>query len=429
MNARRRLAWAGAWGFVTVLAIGIPSVSAGQKPDQSQQQAPQTTNNNGIPNNTGFAIESEMLTYSAMDADGAAVACNVARNLGAADDKCAPKGMANAPGVVIVAGDSSALAEFQMWRSDISTMDILTRRANQYCPQQSQRGLISTLESALSGFPVGQALSVAKALFSTTSVTTLLGGNILDQTLMNDVAGHLRTEGMQVIIPDTYTPHSLVTINEAKSPFLSKFLALMNARGCVEVKAGDEAAETAKPAAGGAAQANRQTEMATDHDKRAIAAAIDAYLDTLTAPVTVMPAAETNAAPEWRENARAAAPQAPSMSHLNAVMRADGLAQEMGFDTSNPSAGDNSPWTVLWVKALESGGDEVASDNLIKGSKNNYTGGAVGTFALFRLNGEIACSGAVFDLAGPVLLVDISKFVDGSSSAPAARVVGGCSAK
>jgi hypothetical protein len=123
------------------------------------------------------------------------------------------------------------------------------------------------------------------------------------------------------------------------------------------------------------------------------------------------------------------APQAPAISHLNAVMRADGLAQEMGFDVSNTSAGDNSPWTVLWIKALESGGDEVASDNMIKGSKTNYTGGAVGTFALFHLNGELACSGAVFDLAGPVLLNDIPKFVDATQSAPPARLVGGCNAK
>jgi hypothetical protein len=373
------------------------------------------------PSNTGFAIESEMLTYSAMDADGAAVACNVARNLGAADDKCAPRAMNNSPGVVIVTGDSSALAEFQLWRGDISTMDILTRRANQYCPQQSQRGLISSIESALSGFPVSQAMSVAKALFTTTSVTTLLGGNILDQTLMNDAAGHLRATGVQVVIPDTYMPHSLVTINEARSPFLSKFLALMSARGCVDVKPGDEGAEAAKPATG-AAGTNRQSEIAADRDKRSIAAAIDEFLQTLTeleAPAA-MPVAPQGA-PQ--------APHAPAISHLNAVMRADGLAQEMGFDTANPTAGDNSPWTVLWLKALESGGDEVASDNLIKGSKTNYTGGTVGTYALFRLNGELECSGAVYDLAGPVVLADIPKFVDASQTAPPARLVGGCNPK
>jgi hypothetical protein len=52
------------------------------------------------------------------------------------------------------------------------------------------------------------------------------------------------------------------------------------------------------------------------------------------------------------------APQAPAISHLNAVMRADGLAQEMGFEPSNTDTGDNRPWVVLWLKALESGGNE-----------------------------------------------------------------------
>jgi hypothetical protein len=423
MNIRRRLAWAGGYGFGLLLTVAAGSgATAEAKGQQSQQPAAQTGNSaNAEPSNNGFAIESEMLTYSAMDADGSAVACNVARSLGAADDKCAPRGTSDAAGVAIVTGDSNALAEFQLWRGDISTMDILTRRASRYCPQQNQRGLISSVESLLSGFPVGQAMSVAKALFTTTSVTTLLGGNILDQTLMNDVAGHLRTAGVVVVIPDTYMPHSLVTINEARSPFLSKFLALMNARGCLDVTAG-QAPEPAKPPTGAAHPApapDRQSDVAADRDKESIARAIDQFLDSLTEPGA---AAQVAAQAEGA----AAAPPAPAISHLNAVMRADGLAQELGFDATNNNTGDNSPWVVLWLKALESGGDEVASDNLIKGSKTNYTGGAVGTFALFHLNGELACSGAVFDLAGPVLLTDIPKFVDATETAPAARLVGGC---
>jgi len=419
MHAWKWFASALGWVVLTALAVAAASGAAAEaKGQQSQQPATQTSNPPTQPGNTGFAIESEMLTYSAMDADGGAVACDVARTLGAADEKCAPRGMSNAPGVVIVAGDSNALAEFQLWRGDISTMDILTHRATRYCPQQSQRGLISSVESLLSGFPVSQAMSVAKALFTTTSVTTMVGGNILDQTLSNDVAGHLRTAGVVVVIPDTYMPQSLVTINEAKSPFLSKFLALMNARGCVDVKPGDEA-EMAKPGAGGAAT-KTPSDAAADHDKRSIAAAIDSFLQTLTEPEAVTEPVQPGAPPM---------PQPATVSHLNAVMRADGLAQEMGFDTTNPGAGDNIPWTVLWLKALESGGDEVASDNLIKGSKTNYTGGAVGTFALFHLNGELACSGAVFDLAGPVVLADIPKFVDASETAPAARLVGGCNPK
>jgi hypothetical protein len=405
------------------VAAGHVAASPQTSGQTSQQNAPQG-NTGAQQNKPGFAIESEMLTYSAMDSSGTAVACGVARNLGAADEKCAPRGtMSNSPGVVIVTGDSSAVTDFQLWRTDISAMDILTRRANRYCPQQSQRGIISSLESIISGFPVSQAMSVAKALLATTTVNTPLSGDILDQTLANDIAGHLRALGVQVVIPDTYMPHSLVTINEARSPFLEKFLALMNARGCVDVKAA-EGTEPAKPPAG-AGQAppasDRQSEIATEHDKRSIALAIDAFLQSLTEP-------EVAAAPQLPVGAPPV-PQAPTISHLNAVMRADGLAQELGFDPSNTSAGDNSPWDVLWMKALESGGNEVASDNLIKGSKTSFSGGAVGTYALFHLNGELECSGVFYNLAGPMQFTDIPKLVDGSQTVPAGRVVGGCSPK
>lgn len=423
MSASRRAAWAGVGGVSVLVAVtAVCTAAMAQAPSQpTQQTAAQGTTTAG-ENGRGFAIESEMLVYSAMDSEGATMACGVARNLGAADEKCAPRGaMSNAPGVVIVSGDSSALAEFQLWRSDISTMDILTRRANRYCPQQNQRGIFSSIESIISGFPVGQAISVAKALLTTTSVTTPVGGDILDQTLMNDIAGHLRAVGVPVVIPDTYMPHSLVTVNEARSPFLQKFLAMMTARGCVDVKAPEAGPGPNRPPTAegqGSQTTNQQSETAEEGEKRSVAEAIDVFLQSLTQ-------SNVPAAPQ-QPGGPPVVPQAPTISHLNTVMRADGLAQELGYDASNANAGDNSPWDVLWLKALESGGDVVASDNMLKGSKTNYTGGAVGTYALFHLNGELACSGVFYNLAGPVLLTDIPKFVDGSQTAPAGKLVGGC---
>jgi len=419
MIARNRINWAVRCSVVALVVSTVGIGAAVKAPAQSGEKngaQPATADTSGAaPIKLGFAIESEMFTYSAMDAEGAVVACNIAQNLGAADQKCAPKGaMSNSSGVVIISSDSDAMSDFQLWRADISTMDILTRRANHYCPQQSQRGIISSLEKMLSGTPEGQFVSIAKALLTTTSVKTPVEGNILDQTLMNDIAGHLRGLGVPVVIPDTYDPHSLVTINEARSPFLSKFLALMSARGCLDEKAGAEGAKPATSSAG-ADQAE------ADRDKKAIAQAIDSYLDSLNKPdVSKMPAPEPGAPPM---------PEAPSISHVNAVMRADGLAQELGFDPSNSTAGDNSPWDVLWMKALESGGDVVASDNLIKGSKTTYTGGAVGTYALFHLNGELECSGVFFNLAPPMVYGDIPKLLDGSVTVPPGKLVGGCTAK
>jgi hypothetical protein len=391
----------------------VGCAAAAKAPAQSNDKGAQQSSadsSGAAPIKLGFAIESEMFTYSAMDAEGSAVACNIAQNLGAADQKCASKGaMGNAPGVVIVGGDSDVMDEFQLWRSDISTMDILTARASHYCPKAGQRGLLSTVMGL---FPESQALGIAKALFTTTTVKTPVEGNILDQTLINDVAGHLRGMGVPVVIPDTYVPHSLVTVNEARSPFLAKFMALETTRACLDEKPAAAAAPNT-PAAADQAEADR--------DKRAIGQAIDAFLDSLTKPdVPEKPKPEIPGVP--------VTPEVPSISHLDAVMRADGLAQELGF-TPDSNAGDNSPWDVLWLKALESGGDVVASDNLIKGSKVTYTGGAVGTYALFHLNGEMECSGVFFNLAPPTALADIPKLLDGSMQVPAGRLVGGCSAK
>ena len=417
MNAWKRIAWAIRCSVVMVavaaagfaMAAKLHAQSGGKNASQAAQEETGTPGN-PLPGEPGFSIETEMFTYSAMDAEGAAVACNIAQNLGAADQKCAAKGgMSNSPGVVIIGEGSSAMDEFQLWRGDIATMDILTMRADHYCPEQSQRGLISSVEKMLGGSPEGEILGFAKALFTTTSKKTPVEGNILDQTMMNDIAGHLRALGVPVLIADTYDPHSLVTISVARSPFLSRFVAMMTARGCLDEKA-----------AGAGAQPATETdaEKAADHDKQAIATAIDGFVDSLTKPEGSGP-----------QGPQPGAPPEPGISHLNAVMQADGLAQELGFSPSNSSAGDNAPWDVLWLKALESGGDVVASDNLIKGSKVTYTGGSVGTYALFHLNGELECSGLFFDLAPPTLLGDIPKLLDGSLVVPAGRLVGGCTAK
>ncbi len=411
MTTWKRFAWAMQCSAVVLIAVAAGFASAEKasaQGDKSGGQAASSDSGSAAPIKLGFAIESEMFTYSAMDAEGAAVACNIAQNLGAADAKCVSKGsMSNAPGVVIVGGDSDVMDEFQLWRADISTMDILTARASHYCPKASQRGLLSTVMGL---FPESEALGLAKALFTTTTVKTPVQGNILDQTMMNDIAGHLRSLGVPVIVPDTYAPHSLVTVNQARSPFIAKFMALETTRACLDEK----------PAAG-AAPSTPADQAVAEQDKKSIAAAIDAFLDSLTKPdVAAKPKLELPGVP--------AAPEVPTISHLDAVMRADGLAQELGF-VADSNAAENSPWDVLWLKALESGGDVVASDNLIKGSKVTYTGGSVGTFALFHLNGELECSGVFFNLAPPTLLTDIPKVLDGSMAVPAGRLVGGCAAK
>jgi hypothetical protein len=397
-----------------VLTLG--SAAFGQKKSGSPSAPPQSGAT--AENPTGFAIESEMLTYTAMDSEGTALACGIGRNVGAADAGCNPQAI-NGPqvGVVVVTADSSALSEFQLWRTDISTMDMLTVRANHYCPQGGAERAAAA-KTTLSGtimsmFPESQVAEYAASLLSATAETKPLEGNILDRTLADDVAGHLRALGIDVVIPDNYMPYSLTAIDANHSPFLTKYVALIKARECVAPKGNADATPAAEPGAAGTGEADAHAEA----DKHAITAAIDSYLKSLTEPdVFDVPKPPPGAPP---------VAQAPVISHLNAVLRADGLAQELDAASPDARSGANGVWYVLSLTALESGGTLMKSGNGITGTKTSYSGGAVGTYALFHLNGNIACSGVFFNYEPPTLTSKIPALLT-TPGAAGGKLVGGC---
>ena len=379
---------------------------------------------------TGFAIESEMLTYTAMDSQAQAVACGIARNVGAADEKCSPRTVSGpGTGIVVVASPSSAMSEFQLWRADISSMKMLTQRASHYCPQSSRdRGATSSSSTSLgstilSMIPGGQALSFAQALFSSSSESNPVEGNIGDQALVADVAGHLRALGLSVVIPDTYMPHSLAAVDNAHSPYMSNIAALLKARDCLTAtpaqKPSDHAASPDAEHGTPTADKDQQTESdkQAEADRQSIGHAIDAFLTSLADTHVTPPPASTSDA--------TTPPPAPVISHLSAVLRADGLAQELGSGESQ--SGENGTWYLLWLKALESGGTVAKTGNAILGNKTNFSGGAVGTYSLFRLSGNVVCSGIFYNYAGPMQMNQIAKMLKGTVDAPpAGRTAGGC---
>jgi hypothetical protein len=344
-----------------------------------------------------------MLTYTAMDTEVTALTCGIGKNVGAADSACNPQAINGPPvGVVVVTSGSSAVSEFQLWRTDISTMDMLTERAGHYCPQAASRAATTLSGTIMSMFPESQAADFAASLLSATAEASPLEGNILDLTLVNDAAGHLRALGLDVVIPDNYMPYSLTAIDTTHSPFLSKYAALIKARACVAP--GPKAEGTPGDAQG-------------DADKLAVAQAIDAYMKSLTEPdVFDVPKPPGGGPPT---------PQAPVISHLNAVLRADGLAQEMDAASPDARSGANGIWYVLSLTALESGGTLLKSGNGITGTKTSYSGGAVGTYALYRLNGNVACSGVFFNYEAPMLTSKIPDFIKTTDQA-GGKLVGGC---
>jgi hypothetical protein len=396
-------------------ALALNAAAFGQK-KSTQSTAPPSASSDEDSNDKGFAIESEMLTYTAMDSEATALSCGIGRNVGAADSGCSPQAISGPPvGVVVVAGDSSALSEFQLWRTDISTMDMLTLRANHYCAPSASTRAATTLGGTIMGmFPESQAAEFAASLLSATAETKPLEGNILDRTLVDDVAGHLRSLGIDVVIPDDYMPYSLAAIDANHSPFLTKYVALIKARECVAPKGNADAPPAAEPGATGTGDADAHAEA----DKRAITDAIDTYLKSLTEPdVFDTPNSPSGAPPQG---------QGPVISHLNAVLRADGLAQELDAASPDARSGANGVWYVLSLKALESGGTLLKSGNAIKGTKTSYSGGAVGTYALFHLNGNIACSGVFFNYEAPTLTSKIPGLLSSTQPVAQGKLVGGC---
>lgn len=394
-----------------ILMLGAAALGESSKGSGSSSPTP-PEGNASAANPEGFAIESEMLTYTAMDSEATALSCGIGRNVGAADSGCNPQAITGPPvGVVVVAGDSSALSEFQLWRTDVSTMDMLTLRANHYCaPGAGTRAATTLGGTILSMFPESQAASFAASLLSATAETKPLEGNILDRTLVDDVAGHLRSLGLDVVIPDNYMPYSLTAIDANHSPFLTKYVALIKARECVASKGSADASQ----AAAGAGDADAHEAA----DKKAIADAIDAYLKSLTEP-------DVFDSPRPPEGSQPVA-EAPVISHLNAVLRADGLAQELDAASPDARTGANGIWYVLSLKALESGGTLLKSGNALSGTKTSYSGGAVGTYALFHLNGNIACSGVFFNYEAPTLTSKIPDLLTSKQPVAEGKLVGGC---
>lgn len=56
---------------------------------------------------------------------------------------------------------------------------------------------------------------------------------------------------------------------------------------------------------------------------------------------------------------------------------------------------------MLLLKALESGGTLESKSNIF-GSKVRFSGGSVGTYALFSLDGHLECSGNVYEFGGSI---------------------------
>jgi len=364
----------------------------------------------------GFSIETEMFTYKAVEANSKVIACDIAQYLyggslesaGAGSHApCAVQNSSATPqGIILMSSGSTLLPDFQLWRSDMAMMNSLEARADQVCvakpqsastpaagqsPQIGTRGLLGSIlaDATPAGAAASSAGTILGMMAKSQSVMSVVG-TVQDPALMNEVARQLRALNVQVLVPEMYNPNALGGADYTQSPYMNNLQKLF-----AEYDKCDKAKASYGPNSGEAA------------DITSVTTGIDAFLKSAFA----------TAGPEIPEASRsqtsgantASSSQAPStVSHFTAALAADELAREMGF-TGNGAGGANPTWQhVLWLQALESGGSVNKTSSLF-GSKVTFGGGAVDTYSVFRLDGQLICSGNVYNFQPPVKLADLQK--------------------
>lgn len=415
---------------LTICLLGVTCLCCTLSPAQSKKSSKSSSSSSsssssgstGAANTAGdtlsadgpFSIETEMFTYKAVEENGQIIACDIARYLYQGEVTDAPpgshapcaisNGSAGTPGIILISSDSTLLSDFQLWRADMATMSSLEARADKVCvaPAETKgdngqepkpggikaRGLLS---GAASLSVPGQAASAAgeiMSLFSKNQSVSSVVGTVENPALLNEVARQLRALNVLVLMPELYNPNSLGAVDYADSPYLSNLENFFGSYDkCEQAKKSGESSDSSKPAG------------ATDIDS--VIAAMDSFLKTLGATPTT---------PENSTEQPAGAQTAPNVpvSHFASVLSADDVARQIGF-TGNGAGGPNSTWQhVLWLKALESGGS-VNHQSSLFGSRVSFGGGAVDTFAVFRMNGQLVCSGNVYNFQPPVKTKDLEK--------------------
>jgi hypothetical protein len=364
------------------------------------------------PPGLGFSIETEMFTYKAVEENSAVVACDVARYLYGGTLENAEKGSGAAcvisgktettqPGIIIVSSGSTLLTDFQVWRADMATMNDLEMRAAEVCKvaskppasarqptgnEQNKGGEVSArgIPGLLMPMAPGEAVSTFGdflRLFSSSQSISAVGGTVKDQALMNEVARQLRSLNLLVLIPELYNPNNLGAPSYASSPYLHNMEKVFEAY---------QTCESAK---------------ASYTDKSPEAANIDNVMSSLNAFLTLTVQAQSGS--KGSDGSSGEVSDA-AQSRLAAIYAADGLAQQMGISPDG-AAGPSETWQhVLWLKALESGGSVTKDTNLFR-TRIRFSGGAVDTYAIFRLDGNLVCSGNVFSFQSPVKLNSLEK--------------------
>lgn len=374
----------------------------------------------------GFSIESEMLTYRALESNSEAVACDITGYLNktSPDFKSVPAGSvceinagSHSARIVLLPFDKSTFADFQIWRADMAAMEQLQKRAeNLGCPADSTRGATAA-SSALNLTPAGPMINAAQGvlgLLASEEATSPVKGTVEDQAFLDAVGRQLVALKVPVIMPTGYYPYSLMPLDRHDSPFIVSMDRTLEAEICLSRLAANNGPDR-ESILSTIQEIEKFRDMLEDLAlAKPTAAGTKTAGENTTAPTTP---SESTVAPT-----AAAVTAAVSSDHLHAVLFADGLARALGFDASGKIPESVDSQHVLLLKALESGGS-VSRDSNILGTKIRYSGGFVGSYALFSMRGELECSGNVFEFGGPINSKHFEKELNNHPIEPGKQII------
>jgi hypothetical protein len=277
-------------------------LQAQTSPSPSQSQAPSKNGSSAATSPVDFAIETEMLTYRAVESNSEAIACDVAGFLNGAPANfagananvpCDVKPSGRKVTVVLLPYDNNQLVNFQLWRSDMATMDRLQRKAARECPSGRTGTATSTTTAAASSMlstvmglsPASGPLAIAQsalAVMAHDESVSMVTGTVRDEAFQSALARQLRALGVTVIMPSVYSPFSLTPLDAGVSPFLASLERTLTAQeSCYDLLA-----TTPDPAAGKDPNAAKQSEPVRRANEMILA--INSYLALLTQSASSM---------------------------------------------------------------------------------------------------------------------------------------------
>ena len=375
-----------------------------------------------------------------------------------------PKAPGFAGGYLLVS--SSDLSAILQWRTVVGQIEDLQDRLNLdnglysnlalYQPPQTlhpsvvERGKFSAPVSLTDLSTLVQMIPTLASAFAVNEAATSSQGSVPDEPLMATVAANLKSANKTTFVPSDYTPNLMAGADLGDGVLSLQLGKLEEARETCEeniekvVRQFGEALSAVR--AGGKEDKQDAAKYLADSlaAKAFVASctadiqAIDLFEGTLFSGQT--PAAQANAPPNGGGNANTGAPapaaqaaqvgglgsggQSVQMTSWNApgttlqsILSADLLMRKvLGSPKSIPKVIQSNKLYILAVHVLESGGEEFTSSNIFTGTKVRFGGGLAAAFAVYHLDGTIACAGVAVAYRGDVSSGDVEKMM---KSAPA----------